>query len=165
MKNYLILLGLMLLFKSTSSQGFSEIPVLLRSLLLSGISSDTDFCDDDETFVEDYIGIIFPRLVCSFDGWFRPINNTEYRLAAVFDCIGSKFLVIEFNNVFTFIGDGNDRDDVSLNFDCQLLTEDEIDDQFEYFDEGLVMSCEEFYIMLRCLIYRKCDELFDHLNV
>ncbi len=158
MKNYLILLGLMFLFKSASSQGFSELPVLLRSLLLSGISSSTDFCDDDENQLEDYIGIIFPRLICSFDSWATPDNFPEARLAAVFDCIGSRYLVVEFNNVYTLIGEGADRDDFSLNFDFQFLSEDELDDDFESIDD-LDIDCEKFYLMMRCIIYRQCDDI------
>ncbi len=149
----------MFLFKSTSSQGFSELPVLLRSLLLSGISSNTDFCDDDENQLEDYIGIIFPRLVCSFNTWAKPNNLGLVRIAAVFDCIGSKYLVVEFTNVYIWILTGADRDDFGFDFGFSFLSENDLEDQFEGIDD-IDIDCKQIYLLARCIIYRKCDDIF-----
>ncbi len=67
-------------------------------MLLSGISGSTDFCDWEVVDLEEFLGVLFPSLVCSFFSWGEPSINPS-KLAVVFDCVGSRYLVVEFNNI------------------------------------------------------------------
>ncbi len=70
----------------------------------------------------------------------------------------AKFLVVEFNNLFKFLFNGADRDDFNLKFDIRLLSEDDFYNEYAFAMK--FVDCEKFYLIMRCLIYRKCDELY-----